>query len=271
VAMVQNLGAGVYYNTAIQVGGRNVKYGVISRAALEEDLQHWTSVYISGRMHKPVHMLRPAPPDLARCVSCNHNAALSAALLLLPARFEPASLFREICGLSYGGDVRMGVGESHEKPSNIAEGQEADLLAVYGRHISQSPVLRSDGSMWRQDMDVQARSALLASLPSTLQTGLLRSLGGGAPGGVAGAPRVRGTAPTPNGMSMAESLVEATTDLFRRSGSSDLANAEVASALRGSIQRIVRRASLAQTVKGVFTAGIGTSLSYALVKIRRAR
>ena len=35
-----------------------IKYGVISLAALERDLQQWDTLYCAGRLHKPVMTLR---------------------------------------------------------------------------------------------------------------------------------------------------------------------------------------------------------------------
>ena len=34
-----------------------IKYGVISRADLEADLMNWTTLYLAGRLHKPVKIL----------------------------------------------------------------------------------------------------------------------------------------------------------------------------------------------------------------------
>ncbi|RYG50021.1 hypothetical protein EON66_12305 [archaeon] len=40
------------------VPGVMMKYGVISTHALVDDLLHWRSLYVSGRMHKPVRHRR---------------------------------------------------------------------------------------------------------------------------------------------------------------------------------------------------------------------
>ena len=34
-----------------------IKYGVISRADLEADLMNWTTLYLAGRLQKPVKIL----------------------------------------------------------------------------------------------------------------------------------------------------------------------------------------------------------------------
>ena len=59
IAAVQRRGAGLYFNPYARVSsGRLLKYGVVSRSVLEDDLSHWSSLYVAGRMHKPVRVLR---------------------------------------------------------------------------------------------------------------------------------------------------------------------------------------------------------------------
>ena len=64
-----------------------IKYGVIGTQLLYDDLQFWDSLYIAGRMQKPVLMLKDyAKLPLAR--KNNLDAAFTMALLLLPQRFS---------------------------------------------------------------------------------------------------------------------------------------------------------------------------------------
>lgn len=64
-----------------------IKYGVIGTQLLYDDLQHWDSLYIAGRMQKPVLMLKDyAKLPLAR--KNNLDAAFTMALLLLPECFS---------------------------------------------------------------------------------------------------------------------------------------------------------------------------------------
>ncbi len=50
----QKFGAGVYYNPYVKINGVDIKYGVISMDKLLRDMKDWESLYIAGRMHKPV-------------------------------------------------------------------------------------------------------------------------------------------------------------------------------------------------------------------------
>ena len=220
-------------------------------------------------MHKPVRVLRPIPVDLKPLMGANLRAALSAALLLLPARFNEHELFGTVCGLSYSGDVRMGLGENHDKPGNIASGQRGALSTLYERLLAGQSLTLIPGDAgtdvpWRQQLVcLPARRELLVSLPSNVQVSLLSTLG-------------RQTeAFGDNGASMRTDVTDKVGDalalLWRESANDEEANARLSTALRHSLDRIVRRASMVQTAKGILTAGLSTSFTYALRKMRSAR
>jgi len=96
IAAVQRRGAGLYFNPYARVSsGRLLKYGVVSRSVLEDDLSHWSSLYVAGRMHKPVRVLRDHA-DTAALAAANHRSALTAALLLLPAEFNEDEMYLEV-------------------------------------------------------------------------------------------------------------------------------------------------------------------------------
>ncbi|KAK2839368.1 hypothetical protein FQN49_006211, partial [Arthroderma sp. PD_2] len=62
VSQVQeNMGAGVYFNPYITVNGTLIKYGVVNIDTLCKDLSQWDSLYLAGRLHKPVKILRDHP------------------------------------------------------------------------------------------------------------------------------------------------------------------------------------------------------------------
>ena len=96
IAAVQRRGAGLYFNPYARVSsGRLLKYGVVSRSVLEDDLSHWNSLYVAGRMHKPVRVLCDHA-ETAALAAANHRSALTAALLMLPAEFNEDELYLEV-------------------------------------------------------------------------------------------------------------------------------------------------------------------------------
>ena len=60
-AVQERAGAGVYYNAYVPWRGRRIKYGVVSVSALLDDLRCWRSLYLAGRMHKPVQTVKSDP------------------------------------------------------------------------------------------------------------------------------------------------------------------------------------------------------------------
>ena len=270
----EDVGAGIYYNHA-EVRGRLIKYGVISRAAFDDDLQHWTSLYVSGRFHKPVQTLKPLPAGIDVVMAQNVRAAVSSSLLLLPQQFDASRFLDVVCGLSYGGDVRMGVGERYLKPLNIAAGQRELLVKMYaapladavgGGHDVQGFARRllrgGEHDLITQETSWAAREAQLTSLPSNLQRTLLSQLSasgvGAETGSGGGAPR-----------KMHARLLGAASEVWANAHTENAANQELRTAMRRSLSRIVRRSSLAQTVKGIVTAGATTSVMYAIKKMRK--
>ena len=181
VAQVQRTTAGVYYNTLIPMRGsgnvgRLMKYGVVGRADLEKDLNEWTWLYLSGRLHKPVLM---APFDESETLSAalegNLISALKASLLLLPEEFSREQLYMEVAGLSYGGDFRMLFGENPDKVINIVRPNLPRFEKLF------SPALEDLSSFcnWggaagsaRQDMSPSARYFLSSTLPISVRPGV---------------------------------------------------------------------------------------------------
>eukprot|EP01138_Halocafeteria_seosinensis_P003408 gb/GECG01003484.1/.p1 GENE.gb/GECG01003484.1/~~gb/GECG01003484.1/.p1 ORF type:complete len:111 (+),score=8.98 gb/GECG01003484.1/:1-333(+) len=70
-----------------------MKYGVISSAALLDDLNNWKTLYVAGRLHKPVHIFHCGDESFRNAMAENLRHALSASLLLLPMRFTLEELF----------------------------------------------------------------------------------------------------------------------------------------------------------------------------------
>eukprot|EP00887_Chlorella_sp_A99_P001272 scaffold14.g1272.t1 len=117
---------------------QTIKYGVASLACLQADLLHWATLYLAGRLHKPVLPLVAPPPAVAAAQRANLEAALRAALLLLPPRFGQGELLHAICGLSYSGDVRMGLAEDSRKVHRIVAGSHAQLRELYAAPLQEA-------------------------------------------------------------------------------------------------------------------------------------
>lgn len=285
VMAIQKHGAGVYYNTLVHVRGRLIKYGVVQTSTLADDLRHWHSLYLSGRMQKPVRMLTPSCDELGDAAATNLRGALVTALLLLPKRFGEVELLSTICGLSYGGDVRMGVGESWSKVDHIVAGQLEPLRRLYAHPIAQLQcasgvdtgcisdvaLLAACGSApsvagvsYEQDIGLDARLRLIGLVPSTARRGLLDKLRGTyCTAGL----RTEVAQLSANGRF--DHLEHAVKSTWRRASGTADANRIIGEALRSSVFNIVRRASYVQTLKGVATAGALRAARYAFTKVSK--
>ncbi|TIB71883.1 hypothetical protein E3Q18_02013 [Wallemia mellicola] len=173
----RKFGAQVWYVTMVEVDGIPLKYGVISVDDLCRDLLDWETLYVSGRMHKPVRVIKDdARVKLAQQV--NLTSALRTALLLLPAEFSQQELYEKISSLSYSGDPRMTVGENPEKISNIVSAQMEQFHTLYEplamqlrgvRFVPGWRRLPQGKRTIRQPMNGQARATLATKLPLVLR------------------------------------------------------------------------------------------------------
>ena len=137
-------GAGVYFNPYITVNGVMIKYGVVNLDTLAEDLGDWRTLYLAGRLQKPVKILRD-DPRIRLANQINLLSALRTALLMLPETFTERDLYERIAGLSYMGDPRMlhvpglGAGENLSKVSNIVGAQLPGFRQLYVPLIENLP------------------------------------------------------------------------------------------------------------------------------------
>ncbi|EGG09083.1 uncharacterized protein MELLADRAFT_47559 [Melampsora larici-populina 98AG31] len=169
-------GAGVWFNVENEVNGKLIKYGVISVDTLCSDLLDWNTLYVSGRMQKPVYVLRDdARIRLAQQV--NLASALRTALLMLPENFTEQQLYMKITSLSYTGDFRMKWGENPRKIENIVQ-RQIDQFRILYRPLFQASFnnvsFAGESSTARdpkiqQDMSPRGRAELLKKLPRCLK------------------------------------------------------------------------------------------------------
>lgn len=165
VSYVQdNWGAGVYFNPYVVVNGILIKYGVVNLDTLCTDLSEWQTLYLAGRLHKPVKILR----DDARVRLANQINLLSAlrtALLLLPPDFTEQELYSTIAAISYLGDPRMSLPtENPQKVANIVDNNMSNFRRLYAPLIETLPNTqftdsRSKSRGWLEDSDSNMRLA----------------------------------------------------------------------------------------------------------------
>ncbi|KAI5295328.1 Mitochondrial translocator assembly and maintenance protein 41, partial [Ascosphaera acerosa] len=280
VSRVQDgLGAGVYFNPYVSVNGLLIKYGVVNIDTLCADLSSWATLYLAGRLHKPVKILRDHP-RVRLANQRNLLAALRVALLLLPERFSERQLFTTIAGISYLGDPRMNArlgGENPDKVRSIVAGQMAYFRRLYAPLIDTLPNLAYDDprtastrpeASWihdptldarlAQDMDPVKRGNMVRRLPSAFREKLYF--------------QYQSRLAIPRGefnrMMEAAAIDQAQGGGHRRDGGEfeqriamddgGVLRREVGDA----IKRTVAWPSTSQSIKSFFTAGVGKSARY---------
>ena len=134
------------------------------------DLLNWNTLYLAGRMHKPLRIIKDdARVRLAQQV--NLASAARAALLTLPGAFDEAALFGAIARMSYAGDPRMLLpAENRAKVANIVRAQAPHFRELYRRLVAGLPGVHwpAHAQTVQQDTSAPARAALLRKLPGGL-------------------------------------------------------------------------------------------------------
>ncbi|KAL7276537.1 Mitochondrial translocator assembly and maintenance protein 41 [Rhizina undulata] len=180
VTYVQDkMGAGVYFNPYVEINGTLVKYGVVNLDTLCRDLSEWDTLYLAGRLQKPVNILRD-DPRVRLGNQINLVSAVRVALLLLPEKFSEQRLYNAIAGISYMGDPRMKFAENPHKVQNIVSNQLPNFRRLYSPLIDQLPNVNyvSNKASWNdpasdtllvQDMDPIRRGNMVRRLPKAFR------------------------------------------------------------------------------------------------------
>ncbi len=188
VSRVQdNYGAGLYFNPYVTVNGTLIKYGVVNLDTLCRDLSEWDTLYLAGRLQKPVKILRD-DPRVRLANQINLISAVRTAMLLLPSDFTEQELYGTIAGLSYLGDPRMALpAENPNKVANIIKYQLPNFRRLYAPLIENLPNVafhdpRCKSSDWMddpdtnatlaQDMDPKKRGNMVRRLPRSFRSKL---------------------------------------------------------------------------------------------------
>ncbi|KAJ5131185.1 Mitochondrial matrix Mmp37 [Penicillium bovifimosum] len=270
VSQVQDrFGAGVYFHPYVTVNGTMIKYGVVNLDTLCRDLTQWDTLYLAGRLHKPVKILRDHPKvRLANQV--NLLSALRVALLLLPENFSEFELYSTIAGMSYMGDLRMALpAEDPGKVRNIVSGQMAHFRRLYAPLIENLPNVdfqdpRCSSDDWiddpnailsmAQDMDPVKRGNMVRRLPESFRQKLYFQYQSRY-----GIPRVEFDKMIQESKDSQEILRRPQGGAFeQRIAGDDYLKQEVSK----SIEKTIRWPSTVQTIKAPFTAGLGRSWTY---------
>eukprot|EP01098_Paradermamoeba_levis_P013389 TRINITY_DN6097_c0_g1_i1.p1 TRINITY_DN6097_c0_g1~~TRINITY_DN6097_c0_g1_i1.p1 ORF type:complete len:324 (-),score=40.56 TRINITY_DN6097_c0_g1_i1:55-1026(-) len=240
ISWVQDLGPSIYFNPFVKLlPGMEFKYGVISTSKLSEDLHNWSSLYVAGRMQKPIEILHKHE-EIEKANIKNLQSAIRLALLLLPSEFTEELLYLTICGISYNGDIRMGIGENQNKVANIVRGNFQEFHELYFPLLKQFPHLRilSNGVI-QQDITQDSIFNLFHAMP----------------------PSLRGV----SSKYFQEQENQRKKHKIRLSDQQ--LQSEIQISLQKGLKQINQMASLVQTTKGFFSAGLWRSSVYLANKI----
>ncbi|XP_022919091.1 phosphatidate cytidylyltransferase, mitochondrial [Onthophagus taurus] len=256
VRFQENAGAKVYYNTLVPLEGVFIKYGVITTKDLITDLLEWSDLYLAGRLHKPVEIVKSATnSELQSALQLNLQSAVHAALLTLPETFTEYDFYHTISNLSYSGDFRMMFGENKDKVENIVKPQIIKFRELYKPYIkilhdfvefpqidesSDTTNHKNGEGTCSQDIRPLAKLHHLNQLPRWPQIALTRYWNRG-------------------------NFRQDTEDVLRAVAYDPDCNVLV----RQCIDDIVWKSSIRQSLKGILTAGIWKSVRYSSRKIAK--
>lgn len=242
-----SFGAQVYFNTLVRTSDSHlIKYGVISTEALINDLLDWSSLYVAGRLHKPVaHMKDAKNDDLKSAIKVNLENAVHTALLLLPEQFNQFQLYSTLTALSYTGDIRMGIAENDNKVANIVTANLDRFQDLYDSSLEQAHIAQyvthcSTTKTYSQDVSSNTFYHHLNYLPHNLISHIVNEYNKD------GSHRDR------------EEVMHILKEDFRL-------DHKVIQGLR----QIILNSSWKQTSKGILTAGLRKSIFYAGQKVAK--
>ncbi|TFK40794.1 Mmp37-domain-containing protein [Crucibulum laeve] len=245
VSKVEDIGPGVWFNAYVPMNGVTIKYGITTVDNLCSDLLNWKSLYLAGRMHKPLRIIKDdARVRLTQQV--NLTSAVRAALLTLPEQFAETELFERIAGISYSGDPRMLLpAENRGKVGNIVRKQAPQFKELYHRLVVGLPGVHwpAHSSTIQQDVSARARSAHLRKLPANLLTGVKNNY-------------------SRSGKSTPDLEADESAYWVHLAG-----NEQLPKVLTQEMSSIVRYPATVQSLKGVVSAGVGKSIRYSSAKI----
>lgn len=283
VSRIQDsFGAGCYFNPYITVNGVLIKYGVVNIDTLCRDLSEWDTLYLAGRLQKPVKILRDNP-SVRLANQVNLISAVRVALLLLPENFTENDLYSTIAGISYKGDPRMSVGgDDPKKVSNIVKYQLQNFRRLYAPLIDNLPniafndkVCTTEGwyddpevnAKLQQNMDPVTRGHMVRRLPEAFRKKLYFEY------------QAKFKIPRREFNEMMEKVKDEDPERIRRREGGpfeqriarDVEGGGLKTEVEQVIEKTIRWPSFTQSAKSVFTAGFRRSWRYAWEKRAKAK
>jgi translocator assembly and maintenance protein 41 len=263
------------------VNGTLIKYGVVNLDTLCTDLSEWTTLYLAGRLQKPVKILRD-DPRVRLANQVNLLSALRTALLLLPSSFTEQELYGTIANISYMGDPRMSLPtEDPRKVANIVGNNLPNFRRLYAPLVDNLPNVNFTDSKcsnpsWAfdltanvriaQDMNPIKRGNMVRRLPKSFRSKLYFQY------------QRKFQIPQLEFNKMLEnSSDEDVTRINRRQGGdferriASESEEDLRSEVRGVIKKTIGWPSTSQSLKGVVTAGVGRTWRYMSEKMAKHR
>lgn len=275
-------GAGVYFNPFITVNGTLIKYGVVNLDTLCRDLSEWETLYLAGRLQKPVKILRDHP-GVRVANQINLLSAVRTALLLLPPDFTEQDLYATIAGISYLGDPRMALpAENPRKVINIVAGQITNFRRLYKPLIEQLPNLTfndSRTSSWDWDLDESVNAKLAQDMDPIRRGNMVRRLPKQFREKLYFEYQAKYSIPRGEFNKMLEACTDEDPSRFRRREGTpfdrriaqDHENGGLKQEMEQVIRKTIRWPSTIQSIKSFMTAGFSRSWRYAQAKREKAR
>lgn len=242
----ENWGANVYFNTLVEMKDENVliKYGVVSQKDLVTDLLDWNKLYLAGRLHKPVEIIKQTKTSqLQNSLQANLRSAVHTALLILPESFSEYEFYFAISNLSYAGDFRMTFGENKNKVRNIVQPQLTNFRDLYRPILQQFHAyvdFTTGDAQCHQDLHPETKLHHLMQLPMVPQQRIVRFWNKGG-------------------------LQQDMEDVLRAVAY----DIDCAIILRQILKHLVWQSSVRQSLKGILTAGFLKSIRYSARKIAK--
>lgn len=277
ILKIQNTGAGVYFNPYILLRTDEkkkhiIKYGVVSVERSLEDLCEWSSLYIAGRLQKPVKFLKDADPAVKFLNQYNLKNAISLGLFFIKTEeFTELKLYETIARISYMGDPRMLIGgENPNKAKNIVGKQYANFQTLYKpllNYFIENRIIveiesKDSFRSFRKNLDIDKTSEILGGLPLQFRKKLYKryesKFATELSQDVTAESVIKGDAIPSNGEIGPFTRAIAMDPLLRKN-------------LLSCTKFTVAIPALVQTIKGIFSAGIIKSINYAWEKNTKYR